>query len=97
MSIQAQEFWATQDLFNVGSLLNRLYDMAATDEEFSDMYDQDARDVEIAIELFRQDAPEALAQHIYQMDTSPREDLVVAFGKDVGRVFVRDVLGYEIR
>jgi len=31
------------------------------------------------------------------MDTAPREELIVAFANDLGKDFVADVLGYEVR
>ena len=49
-----------------------------------------------AIELFKQSDAEALATLVSEMDTEPREQIVVAFNQDCGSVFVKEILGYEV-
>ena len=96
MTIQAQEFWTQTRLTNVRVQITNLRKYALQDEELADMYNADAVDFEKAIELFRNSDGEGLANHIDHMDTSPREQLVIAFNQDCGSDFVRSYLGYEL-
>ena len=60
-------------------------------------FEGDREDMQKAVELFRADDHETLADHIAHMDTEPREELVCAFGKDLGNGWVAQVLGWEIQ
>lgn len=91
-------FWIESNLSNVDELINQ-YDQYAEqgNEDFAEMYREDRDDFKKAVALFRQSDAEALSQHIDYMDTSPREEIVMAFAKDLGAKFVALTLGYEIR
>lgn len=97
MITTAQEFWTQTRLTNVWEQITNLRQYALQDEELADMYNSDAVDFEKAIVLFRNSDGEGLANHIDHMDTSPREQLVLAFAKDCGNDFVSQNLGWEIR
>ncbi len=84
-------------LSNVKAVKAELIELAGNYGEFYDMYIDDVLDIEKAVSLYEAADPKGLAKHIDQMDTSPREDLVVAFANDLGKDFVADVLGYEVR
>ena len=79
-------------------LINK-YDQYADQghDDFAEMYREDRDDFKKAVALFRQSDAEALSQHVDYMDTSPREELVVAFAKDLGTQFIELTLGYELR
>lgn len=91
-------FWIESNLSNVEQLINN-YDQYADQghDDFADMYREDRDDFKKAVSLFRQSDAEALSQHIDYMDTAPREEIVLAFAKDLGAQFVELTLGYEIR
>lgn len=94
----AQEFWTNSELTAVNSLCAEYQQLAKTaDEDLSDMYDEDHGDFLQALSYFRQSDAEALANHISHMDTSPREEVVMAFHKDLGNQFVEEILGYSVR
>ena len=84
-------------LSNVEALKNNLVDLAGDHGELYDMYIDDVRDIETAVELYNKFDSEGLAKHVKYMDTSPREDLVVAFANDLGKDFASIILGYEVR
>jgi len=83
-------------LSNVKHIKAELIDLAGPYGENYQMYIDDVWDVETAITLYEAGDVKELAKHIDQMDTSPREDLVVAFANDLGKEFVEDYLGYEV-
>ncbi len=91
-------FWIESNLSNVEQLINK-YDQYADQghDDFAEMYREDRDDFKKAVALFRQSDAEALSQHVDYMDTSPREELVVAFAKDLGTQFIELTLGYELR
>jgi hypothetical protein len=66
------------------------------DSELVDMYKGDRDDFVKAVELYNNADSVALSDHIYHMDTEPREDLVVAFAEDLGKEFVEVNLGYSV-
>ncbi len=83
-------------LSNVKNIKAELIDLSGTYGENYQMYIDDVHDIETAITLYEAGDVKKLAKHIDQMDTSPREDLVVAFANDLGKEFVEDYLGYEV-
>ena len=101
MTYETQKFWTETPLKTIEARIADLETEAqsefAIENELADMYQDDANDFKKAIELFRQSDNEALANHIAYMDTSPREDLVMAFAADCGKDFVSQNLGWEIR
>lgn len=92
------EFWTSSKLNTVNELIAEYQQLAKTaNEDLSDMYDEDHGDFLQALSYFRQSDAEALANHISHMDTSPREEVVMAFHKDLGNQFVEEILGYTVR
>lgn len=96
MTNQAQNFWLNTPLPSVGLLMDRVFSYAQDGDDLSEMYLEDWKDFSVAITLFRNSDCEGLANHISEMDTSPREDLVEAFYFDCGRQFVEQNLGFEM-
>jgi hypothetical protein len=84
-------------LTNVNAIKTDLVELAGTYGEFYDMYIDDVRDIETAIELYNKSDAKGLAKHVDHMDTEPREDLILAFANDLGKEFVAQHLGYEVR
>ena len=86
---------------NVIKLIEELKGYAA--EEFSiendmvDMYMEDANDASKALELFEANKIKDLADHVSNLDTLPREGIVVAFAKDLGNTWIEANLGYSLR
>lgn len=97
MENQSANFWTETPLENVASLVAAFRGYAEQEPNLADLYNSDADDFHKAIVLFRQADSEGLSQYVYEMDTSPREDLVAAFAEDLGKDFVADHLGYEVR
>ena len=96
MTIQAQKFWLNTPLNSVSLLMDQTVSYAEENEDLADMYNEDWKDFSVAITLFRNSDCEGLANHISEMDTAPREQLVIAFNEDCGPDFVRSYLGYEL-
>jgi hypothetical protein len=84
-------------LSNVKAVKAELIELAGNYGEFHNLYIDDVNDVDTAIALYEAADPQKLAKHIDEMDTAPREELIVAFANDLGKDFVADVLGYEVR
>ena len=97
MSNEAQKFWTTTPLNSVSLLMDQTVSYAEDGDELADMYLEDWKDFSVAITLFRNSDCEGLANHICEMDTSPREQLIMAFANDCGKDFVSQNLGWEIR
>ena len=98
MANEAQKFWLHTPLNAVKKLIDQTFSYAQeADEDLAEMYMDDLNDFKKAIALFRNSDCEGLADFICRMDTSPREQLVVAFGQDCGNDFVSQNLGWEIR
>lgn len=94
----AQEFWKKASLTNVEILIDDYKKYAEEETSFglNEMYMQDRKDFEKVVELFRADDPEKLSTFIDRMDTSPREEVVVALAKDLGKDWVSQTLGWNV-
>jgi hypothetical protein len=90
------EFNTKTPLTNINELIALYHSYVKDNDEFSEMYDEDANDFMQALSYFRQNDTEALAKHVMVMDTSPRERLIEAFYFDCGNDFVEEVLGYTM-
>ena len=66
------------------------------DNDMSEMYAADRNDFIEARNLYQTLEHDELRTHVNRMDTSPREDIVIALAKDCGPAFVRDALGWEV-
>tara|TARA_A200000159_G_C7326467_1_gene341203 strand:- start:1568 stop:1876 length:309 start_codon:yes stop_codon:yes gene_type:complete len=95
---QAIAYWIETPLTNVQKLCDQTFSYSIESETncMKELYADDLKDFKLAISLFRRADPEALSQHVYFLDTSAREQLVVAFKEDCGSQFVEEVLGYEV-
>lgn len=99
MTSQAQKFWLETPLNNVKKLMDQTFSYAQEAQAEGDlavMYMDDLRDFKKAVTLFRNSDGEGIAELCDNMDTSPREELVLAFAKDCGNDFVKSYLGYEL-
>jgi hypothetical protein len=97
MITTAQKFWLETPLNAVSLLMDQTVSYAEENEDLADMYNEDWKDFSAAITLFRNSDCEGLANHIIEMDTAPREQLIVAFAEDCGKNFVSQNLGWELR
>lgn len=97
MTNQAQKFWLETPLNAVKKLMDQTFSWAQDGDDLADMYMEDLNDFKKAVTLFRNSDCEGLADFIARMDTSPREQLIMAFGQDCGKDFVSQNLGWEIR
>ena len=96
MKNSAATFW-NKTLNEVNTLCDRTFSyFVEAEEDMKSLYHDDLEDFQTAIELFKQSDAEALATHVSELVTEPREQLVIAFNKDCGSVFVREILGYEV-
>ena len=96
MTNQTQKFWLETPLTKVENLIQNYRSWAKESDELFEMYEDDRKDFEKAVELFRSGDSEKLTKHVCYLDTAPREELVEAFYFDCGNDFVRDILGYEM-
>jgi hypothetical protein len=94
----AAKFWIETPLTNVEALIadyNGCADRA--DQDLKSVYLDDSADFQAALEIFRKSDAETLAQHITDLDTFPRDNIVVAFQKDCGDEFIENILGFSLR
>jgi len=96
MTTTAQDFWTQTPLNAVKKLMDQTFSWAQDSDDLAEMYMEDLNDFKKAIALFRNSDNEGLGNHIDQMDTDPREQLVMAFAKDCGEDFVSQNLGWEL-
>lgn len=91
------EFWKKASLSHVENLI-KSYDkyVAEASDSFKDMYADDQADFKKAVKCFREADDVALSKLVDYMDTSPREELIVAFAEDLGKQWVELTLGYEV-
>ena len=100
MITTAQQFWLETPLNAVKKLMDQTFSYAQEAQAEGDlavMYMDDLRDFKKAVGLFRNSDGEAIAELCDNMDTAPREQLVLAFAEDCGKDFVKAYLGYEVR
>jgi hypothetical protein len=96
MTNTAKAFW-NNPLNEVKTLCDRTFSyFVEAEEDMKNLYHEDLEGFQNAIELFKQSDAEALATLVSEMDTEPREQIVVAFNQDCGSVFVKEILGYEV-
>lgn len=99
MTTQAQKFWLETPLNAINKLMDQTFSYAQEAQSEGDLavvYMDDLRDFKKAVTLFRNSDGEGIANLIDNMDTSPREELVLAFASDCGKDWVRSYLGYEL-
>ena len=90
------KFWTQTPLNAINKLMDQTFSWAQNRDDLADMYLDDLEDFKFAVKLFRNSDAEALSNHLVNMDTLSREQLVMAFNEDLGSKFVEDVLGYEV-
>ena len=96
MTNSAKAFW-NNPLNEVKTLCDRTFSyFVEAEEDMKNLYHEDLEGFQNAIELFKQSDAEALATLVSEMDTEPREQIVLAFNEDCGSAFVREILGYEV-
>jgi hypothetical protein len=78
------------------SLMQDVIEYEGVDQGMANMYAQDRNDVIEAKNLHNAGDIASLSNHIYYLDTSIREGIVVAFAKDLGKDWVLKNLGYEV-
>ena len=89
-------FYKEQPLKAVEALIAEYAERAANNKDLADLYTEDKADFEKAIELFRADDPEELANFICYLDTAPREEILYAFAEDCGEYWVSEQLGWNV-
>ena len=96
MTNTAKAFW-NNPLNEVKTLCDRTFSyFVEADKDMKNLYHEDLEGFQNAIELFKQSDAEALATLVSEMDTEPREQIVLAFNEDCGSAFVREIFGYEV-
>ena len=69
----------------------------AVKEDMSDMYKQDSKDFEAILIMLESNNFSGAKKLIQYMDTLPREGALVAIAYDLGKSWVLENLGYEVR
>lgn len=95
----AQKFWLETPLNAINKLMDQTFSYAQEAQAEGDLavlYMDDLRDFKKAVTLFRNSDGEAIAELCDEMDTAPREQLVMAFAEDCGKDFVKSYLGWEL-
>ncbi len=92
----AQKFWLETPLNAINKLMDQTFSYSVEDQELADMYTADLHDFKKAVTLFRNSDGEGIAELVDEMDTAPREQLVMAFAEDCGKDFVKSYLGWEL-
>ena len=69
----------------------------AISEDMSDMYKQDAKDFKDILKMIKDKNFSGAKKLIQFMDTLPREGVLVAIARDLGKLWVLENLGYEVR
>ena len=69
----------------------------AVKEDMADMYKQDAKDFSDILNFFKDGNISGAKKLIDYMDTLPREGAIIAIGYDLGKEWVAEHLGWEIR
>tara|TARA_B100000674_G_scaffold236467_1_gene194259 strand:+ start:571 stop:864 length:294 start_codon:yes stop_codon:yes gene_type:complete len=96
MTNSAKTFW-NNPLEEVKTLCDRTFSyFVEAEDDMKKLYHEDLVGFEAAMELFKRSDAEALATLVSEMDTEPREQIVLAFNKDCGPVFTLEILGYEV-
>ena len=96
MTNLAKTFW-NNPLEEVKTLCDRTFSyFVEAEDDMKNLYHEDLEGFQTAMELFKQSDAEALATLVSEMDTEPREQIVLAFNEDCGSAFVREILGYEV-
>ena len=63
----------------------------------SDMYKQDAKDFKDILKMIKDKNFSGAKKLIQFMDTLPREGVLVAIARDLGKLWVAENLEYEVR
>jgi len=94
----AQKFWLETPLNAINKLMDQTFSYAqeVADTELFDCYMEDLKEFKKAVTLFRNSDGEGIAELVNEMDTAPREQLVMAFAEDCGKDFVKSYLGWEL-
>ena len=69
----------------------------AISEDMSDMYKQDAKDFKDILKMIKDKNFSGAKKLIQFMDTLPREGVLVAIARDLGKLWVAENLEYEVR
>ena len=69
----------------------------AISEDMSDMYKQDAKDFKDVLKMIKDKNFSGAKKLIQFMDTLPREGVLVAIARDLGKLWVAENLEYEVR
>jgi len=69
----------------------------AISEDMSDMYKQDAKDFKDILNMIKDKNYSGAKKLIQYMDTLPREGVLVAIARDLGKLWVAENLEYEVR
>ena len=69
---------------------------ARFDQDMVELYESDRDDFMSCLSMFRNRQIPALRKFIDEMDTGPRDGIVLAFASDLGADWVRDNLGWNV-
>lgn len=65
-------------------------------EDLREMYEADARDVEVVLNSIQEEQFKSASVFVDRMDTSAREEVIIAIAKDFGTEFVSENFGYNV-
>lgn len=65
-------------------------------EDLREMYEADARDIEVVLKSIQEEQFKSVSVFVDRMDTSVREEVVIAIAKDFGTEFVSENFGYNV-
>ena len=81
----------------LSTLINEYHELANEHAELQDLYIEDAQMFETVQRLLEKSMPvKQLNRYVEQMDTAPREEVLVALAKDKGVQYVAETFGYNL-
>ena len=72
------------------------YFVEAQGTDLADLYEDDLSDFQVVQTFLNMNDNEGVCIKINDMDTEPREQIVLAMAADYGNKFVEYVMGYEV-
>jgi|TARA_B000000557_G_C20649261_1_gene389845 hypothetical protein len=85
----------------LSTLINEYHELANEHAELQDLYIEDAQKFEtvqrlLEMQHLRGVPVKQLNRYVEQMDTAPREEVLVALAKDKGVQYVAETFGYDL-
>lgn len=94
MATKCETFWLTAKLDNLRKLMDQTWSYAQEDD--GELYLEDLNDMKTIYGLFRNSDAEKIASMLLDIDTLPREQIVMALVNDCGEAFVEENFGFSV-